>query len=37
VDRQFTSGLHRNQSTVMLTQRIFTPESRTARINTDCF
>ena len=37
VDRQFTSGRHRNQSTVMLTQRIFTPESRMARINTDVF
>jgi len=37
IDRQFTSGRHRNQSTVMLTQRIFTPESRTARVNTDCF
>lgn len=37
VDRQFTSGRHRNQSTVMLVQRIFTPESRTSRINTDIY
>jgi len=37
VDRQFTSGRHCNQSTVLLTQGIFTPESRTARINTDIF
>jgi len=37
IDRQLTSGRHRNQSTVMLVQRIFTPESRTARINTDVF
>ena len=34
VDRQFTSG---RRSTVMLTQRIFMPESRTAKIYTDIF
>ena len=37
VDRMFTSGRHRNVSTVMLVQRVFAPESRTARINCDVF
>jgi len=37
VDRCVTSGRHKNLSTILLTQLIFTPESRTARINTDVF
>jgi len=37
VDRCFTSGRHKNLSTILLTQRIFTPELRTARVNTDVF
>jgi len=37
VDRCFTSGRHKNLSTILLTQRVYTPESRTARVNTDVF
>jgi len=37
VDRCFTSGRHKNLSTILLTRRVYTPESRTARVNTDVF
>lgn len=37
IDRCFTSGRHRNLSTVMLTQRVFASDSRTVRLNTDVF